>query len=250
MIHTVAITFNKKRIQNDTISHTQINGGMFSVDGVLTEAYDFLPNYSSLNSVLFESSVILTSWKHKEQLFNADFCGFIHDDIEPTEYFSDAVDIIENGPKVNASYGITTPAGIDVGCVDFTDDDYFKSDNDPWRSMSFDFENNIWDLIKRYDADSYRIATKNIPMIYGHQFICTNDVFDKVCSDLNDVLGRITLSEVGLWIPHIFERILAIKLYKYGTDNFKLLNMYSHNLSSGKGGNKLYGVKEYKFISC
>jgi hypothetical protein len=244
------ITFGKKPIKIDDLDFVQINGGMNKIDGVLTEAYDFLPNYSSLNSVLFESSIILTSWTHRDQLFSSGLVGFIHDDIIKTDYFDECLSIIRSGPPTSSAYGITTPYGVDCSTADVTEDPFFLCDNDPWRFMPFDGLVDIWDIIKQYDPQSYEFANdENNPMAYGHQFICTSDVFQKLGHHLKWVLSRITLSDVGLWIPHVFERIIAIRLFMYASESFRLLNMYTHNLSSGNGPSRLYGTREHKFIS-
>lgn len=251
MIKAVLISFNAPPLVANGIEHyTQINGGMTCVDGVLSEARDFIPNFSHLNSILFESSVILTSWQHMDQVFGQSHVAFVHDDITKTEYFDEGIELINSGPTSGASYGITTPSGINVGRLDFTDSQHFRCSNDPWWMSSFDMRVNVWAALREYDEEAYEYVKYNdIPMIYGHQFICTSDVFAKLGASMASVLDRVTLSNTGLWTPHVFERIIAIRLHMYSHSVHRLLNLYHHDLSSGHGKNKLYGVREYKFIS-
>jgi hypothetical protein len=81
----------------------------------LSEVADFYPTYASLNSSIFESSIILTIWEHIENMSNNEYIGFLHTDIEP--YFPKNelwAKIIESLSPNNVSLGVSFPEGYKI----------------------------------------------------------------------------------------------------------------------------------------
>lgn len=220
----------------------------------LYESNDFFPTYASLNSGLFETSVILTVWEHADEIIGRNHIAFIHSDIIPnykaTDIWSNINSIINE--KEKTAIGLAMPVHLQ-GIIDeftITDTKRFNAINDPMNIHSFDNEILVWDYIKKYDRDIYEYAFDINPvMIYSHQFACSRALFDILGNSLCSIVNKLRLSDIGLWTPHMFERLIALYLSKYGS-RIILTSAFWHYCSSslrGPGELNLYGPRPFKY---
>lgn len=225
----------------------KISCGTTVMDGVdFSEANDFYPTYAALNSALFETSVIMTVWEHAANFLNGDRVAFLHSDIE----INPAYDVWDRLSTINAPAGLT----VNVKSHDefiISDTSMFRYKNDPMIKQVFDANVFVWDLIKKYDKDIYEFANDTNPvMIYNHQFMCKVCDFDVLGSKLIKVVDKMSLSDVGLWTPHVFERLIA--LYLAVIDTPVLTTAFFHHCSSsvtGPGELNLYGPRGRRFLN-
>lgn len=218
-----------------------------------SESRDFFPSYASWNSVLFETSVILTCWEHADQLFGDDNVAILHTDLSPhikaPKIWNYVNQTLESEP--DASIALTMPTAYmgQFDGMEVPDDFPLVAKNDPLLIHAFDHNVHVWDYIKKYDPDIYEFAMDENPrMIYSHQFACTRKTFDYLGQNLHNVASRMTLNDSGLWSPHIFERLLALYLAKNGRPI--ITAAFWHHASSGSlgpGELNLYGVRGFKF---
>lgn len=225
---------------------------MANVD--LSEAGDFFPTYASWNSALFETSVILTVWEHAKELLGTGHVAILHSDIKP--HFG----AVETWEKVNGwldekpgrAVGLTAPFSyshlwdgweIPKGVP-------FKPAYDPMMVHPFDNGIRVWDYVKQYDPDVYEWAMDEQPrLIYAHQFACSSSVFDKLGGKLYEVAQRLRFRDVGLWTPHMFERLIGLYLARLGGEPL-LSTAFWHMASSGSFGPgelSLYGPRPRRF---
>lgn len=230
----------------------------------LSEAADFFPTYASWNSSLFETSIIMTVWEHADNLIGNNHIAFLHTDVQ---LHFDAIDTWKRiDDHLNAdqasSMALTAPNAYRGLWNDWIVDDghLLIPKNDPYKIHCFDNGIFIWNIIKEYDHDIYEWAFDTQPlMIYGHQFACSRATFDYLGGKLNQVIDKIRLRDVGLWTPHVFERLIALYLARRGPPT--LTTAFWHYQSSGiygPGDHSLYGprpVRYYKvyknsMVSC
>lgn len=223
----------------------------------LTHAYrdgyresDFFPGYASYNSILFESSCILTVWEHAQDLFDDSPVMILHTDIIPKFRVVETFDYLEHFDKF--ACGLTVPSyhADKYGQLVIEDTDEYRASLDPWHLMKFDGIVDVWDLIKVIDPEAWEFAMDTDPvMIYSHQFAASRDVFDKLGYKLCQLVTQLKLGQCGLWTPHVFERIIAIRL-AMEVDPI-LTASFSHQSSSGpkgEGALTLYGPRPHKFL--
>lgn len=215
-----------------------------------SESGDFNPNFASLNSCLFESSVILTVWEHLDELVKSDSVAILHTDVEKNYVDEEVWDVISSYTRTH-SIGLTMPLDHTGLFKDhlLADSSKLRFSNDPYHKHSFDYGIDVWGIVRKIDKELYEWANKENPiMIYSHQFACSKKVFDRLGTNLYKALSRINLADVGLWVPHVFERLIALYLAKFGY--IRITDYFKHYGSSGSGnGNlKLYGPREYKYF--
>lgn len=210
------------------------------------ESSDFHPTYACYNSILFESSCILTVWEHSDSLFKDGPIIISHTDVIPRFKFQELLDIID-GPRY--SVGTTIPSYI-VDKYDslVIDGSEFRYSLDPWQITEFDGYIDIWGLIERIDPEAAYWALQNDPrMIYSHQFMIDRESFEILGEQLRKIVMPMKLEDCGLWSAHVFERIIAIRLAMLNKP--VLTSFFSHLSSSGPrgpGGMTLYGPRSYK----
>lgn len=204
--------------------------------------------------MLFESSVILTIWRHIDDLADGNHVAVMHTDVLPnykaTEAWKTVNSIINESPY--------TPVGLSVPVNNgkmIYDGGLFTPANDPMQGHLFDGKYYVWDLLKAADEKAFAWANKHQPqLIYTHQFACSINVFKELGNRLFPVVADLRLREVGLWTPHVFERLIAIYLAMIAAEhNVKhvLTNVLDHKSSSaptGPGQHKLYGVRPFRYF--
>ncbi len=239
----------------DSIKCSRISCGTSYVPGVdLSESNDFFPTYASWNSALFETSVILTIWEHIEQLSASDNVAIMHSDVIPhfsaKEIWEKVNGWLSESPK--RAVGLTAPAAFTHSW-----DDWLIPENvpfipkcDPMQLHSFESSINVWDFIKTYDFDIYSWAMDTQPrLIYSHQFACSREAFNNLGSKLYNIVHRMRLQDVGFWTPHVFERLIALYLAKFGGSPI-LSTAFWHVSSSsvfGPGQFSLYGPRPRRY---
>lgn len=230
---------------------TMINAGYARPQfGALSEAHDFYPNYAALNSAIFESSVILTACKHAKQLFNSGIVGFLHTDITPRFEPAEIWDTVTKSLETNNAVGMVIPAPLSAAVTTIAPELHFTTDTDAYLYNDFSPGINIWRLIKEIDIELYEWAIATKPhLVIAHQFCCRLELLLQVGHQLNEYLNRIDLGSVGPCTPHVFERLVALLLAKYGGPP-KLLAAFTHALSSHNAGINLYGPKRYRYYQC
>jgi hypothetical protein len=220
----------------------------------LSEAGDFFPTYASWNSILFETSVIMTIWEHADELIGTDNVAIIHSDInlhfKPGETWRKVVGWLKEVP--GRALGLTAPASH----INIWDDwlipqqALFVPKCDPMKLHSFDHGIHVWDQIKNYDADIYDWAMAEQPrLVYSHQFVCNRATFDALGQQLYRIAHRVRLQDSGFWTPHVFERLIALYLAKIGGPPL-LTTCFWHYSSSGAfgpGDLSLYGPRPRKY---
>ncbi len=262
MIHAIALyhpqskdLLSKTIFNTKYVRHSKISCGTSKVDNVdFSEANDFYPTYASWNSVLFETSVILTIWEHADQLIGGDDVAIIHSDIalhfKPAETWKQINKWIRENPK--RSVGLTVPSSYSHAWEDWLipKSALFVPKFDPMKLHSFDNGIFVWDYIKTYDPDIYQWAMDTQPrLIYSHQFACSRATFDYLGAKLFEVVHRLRLQDTGFWIPHMFERLIALYLARYGGDPI-LSTCFWHYSSSGvfgPGELNLYGPRPRRY---
>lgn len=218
------------------------------------EANDFFPNYASWNSALFETSVLLTVWEHADVLIGDNHVALLHTDIKHHTKPRDTWKYLNNlinqnadrpvGLTVNIAYKsvwkqMEVPESVKI----------FTPKYDPMCLHPFDNNIRVWDFIKKYDIDLYEWAFDVNPrLIYSHQFLTSRKNFDILGNKLSSIVNKLRLSDVGLWTPHVFERLIALYLAKI--DNPILTTAFLHYSSSGihgPGSFTLYGPRAIKY---
>ncbi len=223
-------------------------------DADLSEAGDFHPTYAAWNSALFETSVILTIWEHAQHLIGADNVAILHSDIDlhfkPAETWWRVAGWLR--AKSNRAVGLTVPVSL-LGIWDgwlVPDSAPFVPAYDPMALHSFDNKIHVWEYIKIYDPDHYQWAMDTQPrLVYSHQFACSRTAFDALGAKLYAVAHRLRLQDVGFWTPHMFERLIAIYLARYGGEPL-LSTCFWHQSSSGAlgpGELALYGHRPRRY---
>lgn len=222
----------------------------------LSESADFFPTYASWNSALFETSVILTICEHADQLIGDQDVAIVHTDIEPhwdpAEIWLRVQHSLKHHP--NRPIGLTVPAAFS-GLPAFQDwliPQNFPVDvrSDPMKLHCFDHGINVWDFIEKYDFDTYTWAMDTNPrMIYSHQFACSRQVLDRLGEKLHAVSNRLRLRDIGLWTPHMFERLISLYLVRYNTEPLLTTAFWHHSSSGTFGGGEqtLYGPRGLKY---
>lgn len=217
------------------------------------ESNDFFPTYAPWNSALFETSVILTVWEHAEQLIGNDHVAIMHTDVIP--HFKSG----ETWKKLHKSLTLEPerPIGITVSAAyqgmwdewSVPETAPFIPSADPMHIHAFDNGLFVWNFIKKYDQDIYDWAMDvNPKLIYSHQFACTRAIFDYLGNKLYEIANKLRLSDVGFWTPHVFERLIALYLAKYGKPILTTAFWhYSSSGSSGPGAFNLYGPRALKY---
>lgn len=208
---------------------------------------DFFPSYASHNSILFETSCILTIWEHLDDIAPEGPISFLHTDINPLHNVINTVDLLLG--KKSFVCGLVIPEHHDKHESLIIDDvDFYRYSSDPWNIARFDGIVDILDLIRIVDKQSWEFANDTNPvMIYGHQFAVSRDIFNKVAMDVANIVMKLRLSQCGLWTPHVFERIWAIRFAM--ESNPILLSSFSHKLSSGsrESDTQYYGFRRFKY---
>lgn len=220
-----------------------------------SESNDFFPTYASWNSALFETSVILTAWEHADQLIGQNDVAIIHSDITLHFKAAETWKRISRWLKENnkRSVGLTAPSSSIGVWDDWTipADVPYVPKFDPMALHSFECDIHIWNYIKEYDHDIYTWAMDTQPrLIYSHQFACTRKTFDYLGGKLFSVAQRLKLRDIGLWTPHMFERLIALYLAFYGGEPV-LSTCFWHVSSSGAFGPgelSLYGPRPRRFL--
>lgn len=234
------------------VNNIKMSCGTTVVKGCdLYEANDFFPSYAHLNSVLFETSVILTIWEHADRVIGDDHVAVLHSDITINGASGDIWRRLDNLLTTNPSraVGITVPSIYRTDKEDMTDDIVFRMRNDPMKLHAFDNNIFVWDFIKKYDPDVYQWAMETDPvMIYSHQFACSRMVFDALGASVLGFMSRLRLRDVGFWTPHVFERLIALYLARH--EQPILVPAFVHFASSGAfgpGKQNLYGPRGLKY---
>lgn len=247
---------NNKYVNNDMVKPIRISCGTTKIKNVhFSEAADFFPTYASLNSALFETSVILTVWEHADQLIGNNHVAILHTDIVPSlptkQIWGNVLNSINNNH--DNVIGMTMPQHYN-GMIDdwiVQDNIRLNAKNDPMLLTAFDNNIHVWEFIKRYDYDTYQWCMDTDPrMIYSHQFACSRKIFDKLGSLLINIVNKLRLSDIGLWTPHMFERLIALYLAKIG--NPIITRSFWHFSSSGAfgpGHHNLYGPRGRKYYN-
>lgn len=220
----------------------------------LSEVSDFFPSYASLNSSVFESSVILTIWEHVETLCKGTHIGFVHTDIMPFYKKEELWSRIESELTIpECTLGISFPTNCtesQTGVWELKDNFVLRPSKDPMLHNRFDPEKSIWDVIKRVDPNIYEFAlSKDPPMLYSHMFITSMKNFGKLGFKLKNVLERLSAIELGLWTPHLFERLVGL----YLTEISDVKNVCAFEHLAGSSPLKpstfaLYGTRNYKYF--
>lgn len=220
----------------------------------LSEVSDFFPSYASLNSSIFESSVILTIWEHVENICKGSHIGFLHTDVKP--FYK----IKELWPKIKieldaakCTLGVSFPmnyAEAQAGIWELNNDFVLKPSVDPMLHNRFDPEKSIWDVIKRIDPKIYDFAlSENPTMLYSHMFFTSITNFKKLGFKLKNVLEKLSAIELGLWTPHLFERLVG--LYLSEMSEVKNVCAFEHIAGSSPlkpSSIALYGTRNYKYF--
>lgn len=220
----------------------------------LSESNDFFPTYASYNSALFETSVILTVWEHYDELIGDNDITIMHSDI--TLHYDPH--IIWSNIKLwlstnrNRAIGITASTNFTTIWKDnlVPDTSHFIPKNDPMLLHDFDCGVSVWDYLKKCDYDIYEWAMDTQPrLIYSHQFCCSKDTYNKLGILLYKVVSKLRFGDVGLWTPHVFERLIALYLAKIGGDPILSTCFWHHSSSGavGPGTLSLYGPRPRKY---
>ena len=239
--------------KNDSVRARRIACGMTKPKEFdLSEVSDFFPSYASLNSSIFESSIILTVWEHIETLCKGNYIGFLHTDIKP--FFNIKVlwkNLLDDLACGTTSLGVSFPSEYESAQQSewlLKEEYILRPSIDPMFHNRFDLEKSIWDIIKRIDADIYEFAmSKNPDMIYSHMFMTSMNTFDKLGMRLRHALEKLSAAELGLWTPHLFERLVG--LYLANISNVKNVCAFTHYAGSSPlkpSAFALYGSRAYK----
>ena len=218
-----------------------------------SEAGDFSPTYATWNSALFETSMILTVWEHANELIGDNHVAIIHSDVElhfkAAETWKKLNKALDDNPT--SSIALTIPIAYQGLWDDWLvpNNAMLTPDNDPYKIHCFDNKIHVWDLIKECDPEIYDWAFDTQPkMIYSHQFACSRETFEYLGNRLYNIASRMRLRDIGLWTPHVFERLIALYLAHYGEPI--LTTAFFHYQSSGvygPGDHSLYGPRPLRF---
>lgn len=242
----------KSMLHSDYVKSIRIACGTSKPKNVdLYEASDFSPSYASLNAALFETSIILTVWEHADTLIGDNDMAFLHTDVKINYKAKKTWNYVNNLLNDGTTVGLTINAAYE-GLIDdlaIPSDMPFDVKRDPMRLHAFDHGIFVWDYIKKYDNDIFEYAMDTNPrMIYSHQFACKRRVFDMLGDKLYSIVRKLRMGDVGLWTPHMFERLIALYLSKYSET--VLTSAFWHYSSSGTygpGEMTLYGPRPFKY---
>ncbi len=211
----------------------------------LSEAADFHPTFATWNSTFFETSVLLTVWRHAAELIRTSHVAFLHSDVTQREPW---VETLASADQRSA-IGLTIPWHADPRGV-AVDSDRYRYRRDPMLLHSFDAQMRVWDEVRRLDRDAWEYAeAENPPLVYSHQFLCPTPTFLNLAAYLYKHASRLRFHECGLWTPHVFERLLALWLARHTTT--KLTAAFLHHGSSsatGPGEHGLYGPRPLRYL--
>jgi hypothetical protein len=220
----------------------------------LSEVSDFYPSYASLNSSIFESSVILTIWEHMKYLCKGSHIGIVHTDIIPFYKKAELWTKIKSElASPRCTLGISFPmeySEAQVGVWELKNEYVLRPSVDPMLHNRFDPERSIWDIIKRIDPKIYHFAISKDPtMLYSHMFFTSIDNFNKLGFKLKNALEKLSAIELGLWTPHLFERLVG--LYLSEISDVKNVCAFKHFAGSSPlkpSTFALYGTRNFKYF--
>lgn len=232
-----------------------ISCGTTKVAGVqYSESNDFFPTYASWNSALFETSVILTAWEHANELIGDNDVAILHTDIEPHFKADETWQKVGGWLRENEqrAVGMTAPMTYQGIWDDWLIPEQvpFVPKYDPMRIHLFDNNIGVWDFIDRYDPDIFQWAMDTQPrLIYAHQFACTRQTFDKLGDRLMRMVRKLRFGDVGLWTPHMFERLIGLYLAHIGGPPVLSTAFWHHSSSgvNGPGEQSLYGPRSLRY---
>jgi len=224
-------------------------------DADFAESNDFSPSYASWNSALFESSVILTVWEHAAELIGDDHVAFLHSDIEP--HFGNQVWHRINAALDERPYravGLVAPITQQYIWTKWQipDTAMLSPKYDPMMLHAFDHSIMVWDLIKKHDRDLFEWAMDEQPkLVYAHQFACSRKAFDALGAYLYKIASQMPMRDAGLWTPHMFERLIALYLARFGGEPLLTTSFWHHASSGvyGPGSHSLYGSRPFRYYS-
>ncbi len=246
---------NKSVFDSDVVKQIKIACGTTKVDGVdFYESNDFFPTYASWNSALFETSVILTVWEHLDELVGDNDVAILHSDVTMHYDCNTTWSTINSllADNTNKAIGLTVNSNLSSLWKDvlIPDTSMYIPRNDPMNLHDFDCNISVWKYLKEYDSDIYEWAMDTQPrLVYSHQFCCSKDTFNKFGYMLYKTASNFRLGDVGLWTPHVFERLVALYLARIGGDPILTTCFWHHSSSSsvGSGDLSLYGSRPRKY---
>lgn len=233
------------------VNEIRIACGTTKIPNILSEANDFYPTYASWNTALFETSVILTVWEHADELVGDSNVAILHSDIKPHFRPSTIWKNVEKAISDGKTVGLVSPVDYIGEWPDWEipEEHRHTPRNDPMLLHIFDSGVYVWDYIKKYDPDMFQWAMDVDPvMLWSHQFACSRKIFDSLGFYLYDIAKRLCLVDVGLWTPHMFERLIALFFARYSSPI--LTTAFWHYSSSGvfgPGSHNLYGPRPRKY---
>ena len=245
---------SKKAFRSKYVDLTKISCGTTKMAGCdMSEASDFHPTYASLNSCFFETSVILTIWEHAEELIGDNHVAILHSDVDINGKAGVTWKKLNSSLDKNPDrpIALTIPNTFSGLWKEWMvpENNMLKPKYDPYNIHCFDNGIFVWDLIKKYDSDLFDWAFGEQPeMIYAHQFACTRQAFEILGQSLYKIVKNLKVSDIGFWTPHMFERMIALYLAKYGKPI--LTTAFLHYQSSGvygPGDHSLYGPRPIKY---
>lgn len=229
-------TLDRKCLYN----HIDIACGMSKIKNMLSESSDFYPTYASWNSILFESSVILTISEHLESITYNNI-AILHSDTTAKDIY--LLEEIEKEVSRGCSVGITVPPNYNGN--------HHRIHDDPMMIHPFDSGVYVWDYIKKYDSKLHQWAIDNNPdMIWAHQFACQQSTLKALGAYLRKIASKLILADCGLWTPHMFERMIGVWLAMH--TEVVLIPAFTHHGSSsvfGQGELNLYGVRPRRYYN-
>jgi hypothetical protein len=196
----------------------------------------------------------MTVWEHADELIGNDNVAFLHTDVMINNQLGDIWKQLDEymTEKPERALGLTMHTSYDGYFDGFTVPDKFclQPKRDPMKLHNFDNNICVWEFIKKYDYDQYEWALETQPiMICAHQFACSRAAFDYLGDKLYTVISKLRLADTGLWTPHMFERLIALYLARYG-GNPVITSAFWHSASSGVSGPgefSLYGPRPIRF---
>jgi hypothetical protein len=210
---------------------------------------DLFPNYASYNSILFETSCILSVWEHLPEMFPTGNIAFLHTDVIRRFNFLEILNRMPGNDEF--AFGLTIPESHTefVKSFEIENEDNYRYSLDPWHASKFDGVVDILELLRIIDAESWEFANDTNPiMIYGHQFAVSRRIFEEVAYEIAGIVNNLRLGQCGIWTPHVFERIWAIRLAMKVRPT--LFSPLIHKLNSGstKSSNQNYGIRSFKYL--
>jgi hypothetical protein len=176
----------------------------------------------------------------------------MHTDIKPHLSIAETWERLNIDVQTGRPVGLTAPSRFNGAWNDWhiPEDAQCRPNQDPFYRHPFDNKIHVWEYIKYYDADTYDWAMSEQPrLIYSHQFACSRASFDNLGEKLYQVASRLRLRDIGFWTPHMFERLIALYLVRYGTQPI-LTTAFWHFASSGIAGpgeQSLYGPRPLRY---